>query len=72
MHQAYCRPIHLAYFDNKSNLPLLLLSEPNKPYADTGQKLPYKAYDAATDNAKNPLYKGIAPWTGLEGSGCSQ
>ncbi len=43
-----------------SGYPVSSGGEPNKPYADTGQKLPYKAYDAATDNAKNPLYKGIA------------
>ncbi|WP_111828319.1 phosphocholine-specific phospholipase C [Acinetobacter colistiniresistens] len=43
-----------------SGYPVSSGGEPNKPYADTGQKLPYKAYDRATDNAKNPLYKGIA------------
>ncbi|WP_447502213.1 alkaline phosphatase family protein, partial [Acinetobacter pittii] len=43
-----------------SGYPVASGGEPNKPYADTGQKLPYKAYDAATDNSKNPLYKGIA------------
>ncbi|WPG38673.1 phosphocholine-specific phospholipase C [Variovorax sp. EBFNA2] len=30
------------------------------PFSDTGQKLPFHAYDAASDNPGNPLYKGIA------------
>ncbi|PIF76836.1 phospholipase C [Variovorax sp. 54] len=31
-----------------------------EPFSDTGQKLPFHAYDAASDNPGNPLYKGIA------------
>ncbi|QOF79523.1 phosphocholine-specific phospholipase C [Variovorax sp. 38R] len=30
------------------------------PFTDTGQSTPYHAYDAASDNPGNPLYKGIA------------
>ncbi|MFP5471998.1 MAG: phosphocholine-specific phospholipase C [Gammaproteobacteria bacterium] len=33
---------------------------PNQPYSNSGQATPYRAYDPATDNAGNPLYKGIA------------
>lgn len=43
-----------------SGFPVSSGGAPGKPYASTGQALPYHAYDAATDNAKNPLYKGIA------------
>ncbi|KAF1067478.1 phosphocholine-specific phospholipase C [Variovorax sp.] len=43
-----------------SGYPVSSGGEPNKPYADTGQALPYKAYDRATDDAKSPLYKGVA------------
>ncbi len=43
-----------------SGYPVSSGGAPNSPYADTGQPLPYHAYDAATDNARNPLYKGVA------------
>ncbi len=43
-----------------SGYPVSSGGEPNKPYADTGQALPYHAYDHASDNAHNPLYKGVA------------
>jgi phospholipase C len=43
-----------------SGHPVSSGGEPNTPYADTGQPLPYKAYDRSTDDARNPLYKGIA------------
>lgn len=43
-----------------SGYPVSSGGAPNAPYAQTGQNLPYKAYDHATDNIKNPLYKGIA------------
>lgn len=43
-----------------SGYPVCSGGEPNKPYADSGQALPYRAYDHARDNAGNPLYKGIA------------
>nr|WP_315528846.1 phospholipase C, phosphocholine-specific [uncultured Achromobacter sp.] len=43
-----------------SGFPVSSGGEPGVPYANTGQALPYHAYDAATDNAHNPLYKGIA------------
>ncbi|MCD0502874.1 phosphocholine-specific phospholipase C [Bordetella petrii] len=43
-----------------SGFPVSSGGAPNSPYADTGQPLPYHAYDAATDNAGNPLYKGVA------------
>lgn len=43
-----------------SGYPVSSGGEPGVPYANTGQALPYKAYDPATDNAANPLYKGIA------------
>jgi len=43
-----------------SGFPVSSGGEPNAPYANTGQALPYHAYDPATDNAGNPLYKGIA------------
>ena len=33
---------------------------PNQPVFDSGQATPYHAYDPATDNPGNPLYKGIA------------
>jgi phospholipase C len=32
----------------------------DKPYSNSGQAVPYHAYDAASDNPGNPLYKGIA------------
>jgi len=43
-----------------SGYPVASGGSPGRPYADTGQALPYKAYDPATDNAANPLYKGVA------------
>jgi phospholipase C len=43
-----------------SGYPVSSGGAPGQPYTNTGQALPYHAYDAATDNAKNPLYKGIA------------
>ncbi|WP_342051583.1 MULTISPECIES: phosphocholine-specific phospholipase C [unclassified Cupriavidus] len=43
-----------------SGFPVSSGGSPNAPYANTGQALPYKAYDAATDNPGNPLYKGVA------------
>jgi len=43
-----------------SGYPVSSGGAPNSPYADTGQPLPYHAYDPATDNAGNPLYKGVA------------
>ena len=43
-----------------SGYPVCSGGSPNSPYADTGQPLPYHAYDPATDNAGNPLYKGVA------------
>ncbi|SAI65921.1 non-hemolytic phospholipase C [Bordetella ansorpii] len=43
-----------------SGFPVSSGGSPNSAYANSGQALPYKAYDAATDNPGNPLYKGIA------------
>jgi phospholipase C len=43
-----------------SGYPVSSGGEPNTPYANTGQPLPYRAYDRATDDAKSPLYKGVA------------
>ncbi|AQV95121.1 phospholipase C, phosphocholine-specific [Cupriavidus necator] len=43
-----------------SGFPVSSGGAPGAPYANTGQPLPYHAYDAATDNAGNPLYKGVA------------
>jgi phospholipase C len=43
-----------------SGYPVSSGGAPGKPYTSTGQALPYHAYDAATDNATNPLYKGVA------------
>ncbi|CAG2129467.1 Non-hemolytic phospholipase C [Cupriavidus campinensis] len=43
-----------------SGFPVSSGGSPGAPYTNTGQAVPYKAYDAATDNAANPLYKGIA------------
>jgi len=43
-----------------SGFPVASGGAPGAPYANTGQPLPYHAYDAATDNPGNPLYKGIA------------
>lgn len=43
-----------------SGYPVSSGGAPNSPYAQTGQPLPYKAYDQQIDNAKSPLYKGIA------------
>jgi len=43
-----------------SGFPVSSGGAPQSAYTNTGQALPYKAYDAATDNAANPLYKGIA------------
>ncbi|WP_062472605.1 phosphocholine-specific phospholipase C [Variovorax boronicumulans] len=34
--------------------------DPNAPYSDSGQAVPYHAYDPVSDNPGNPLYKGIA------------
>ena len=43
-----------------SGFPVSSGGAPNAPYTSTGQALPYHAYDAASDNAANPLYKGVA------------
>jgi phospholipase C len=43
-----------------SGFPVSSGGKPNTPYADTGQPLPYRAYDRTTDDAKSPLYKGVA------------
>jgi len=43
-----------------SPFPVSSGGKPNKPYSDTGQAVPYHAYDPASDNPGNPLYKGIA------------
>ncbi|MDT6961806.1 phospholipase C, phosphocholine-specific [Cupriavidus sp. SZY C1] len=43
-----------------SGFPVSSGGAPGAPYNNTGQALPYHAYNAATDNAANPLYKGIA------------
>ena len=43
-----------------SGYPVSSGGSPGKPYDLTAQTLPYKAYDAAKDNAGNPLYKGVA------------
>lgn len=43
-----------------SGFPVSSGGAPNSPYTATGQPLPYHAYDAATDNPGNPLYKGVA------------
>ena len=43
-----------------SGYPVSSGGAPGQPYTNTGQALPYHAYDAALDNANNPLYKGIA------------
>ncbi|RDK06047.1 phosphocholine-specific phospholipase C [Cupriavidus lacunae] len=43
-----------------SGFPVSSGGAPGAPYANTGQPLPYHAYDAATDNAGNALYKGVA------------
>lgn len=43
-----------------SGAPVSSGGAPNQPYTQTGQALPYRAYDANIDNAPNPLYKGIA------------
>jgi len=43
-----------------SGFPVSSGGAPGVPYTNTGQAVPYKAYDAATDNAANPLYKGVA------------
>lgn len=43
-----------------SGYPVSSGGAPNSPYNKAAQTLPYKAYDASTDNAQNPLYKGIA------------
>lgn len=42
-----------------SGYPVSSGSGPNSPYNNV-QTLPYKAYDPQTDNANNPLYKGVA------------
>ncbi len=43
-----------------SGYPVSSGGAPGSPYTNTGQALPYHAYNEATDNARNPLYKGIA------------
>ena len=43
-----------------SGYPVSSGGAPNSAYSNSGQALPYHAYDAATDNTNNPLYKGIA------------
>jgi len=43
-----------------SGFPVSSGGKPNTPYADTGQPLPYRAYDRTVDDAKSPLYKGVA------------
>jgi phospholipase C/cytochrome oxidase Cu insertion factor (SCO1/SenC/PrrC family) len=43
-----------------SGYPVSSGGAPGQPYTNTGQALPYHAYDAASDNVNNPLYKGIA------------
>ncbi|BDB26509.1 phospholipase C, phosphocholine-specific [Cupriavidus sp. P-10] len=43
-----------------SGFPVSSGGAPQSPYTSTGQALPYHAYDAASDNAANPLYKGVA------------
>ena len=43
-----------------SGFPVSSGGSPGNPYTNTGQALPYHAYDAASDNARNPLYKGVA------------
>jgi phospholipase C len=43
-----------------SGFPVSSGGAPGAPYANTGQALPYHAYDAASDNPHNPLYKGVA------------
>ncbi|GJG96950.1 phosphocholine-specific phospholipase C [Cupriavidus pauculus] len=43
-----------------SGFPVSSGGSPGVPYTNTGQAVPYHAYDAATDNAANPLYKGVA------------
>ncbi|AIJ49266.1 phospholipase C [Comamonas testosteroni TK102] len=43
-----------------SGFPVSSGGAPNAPYTNTGQALPYHAYDAASDDAANPLYKGVA------------
>jgi len=43
-----------------SGFPVSSGGSPGRPYGTPAQAVPYKAYDAATDNAANPLYKGIA------------
>ena len=43
-----------------SGYPVSSGGAPGKPYWQTGQALPYHAYDRATDDARAPLYKGIA------------
>lgn len=43
-----------------SGFPVCSGGSPGVPYANNGQAVPYHAYDAATDNANNPLYKGVA------------
>jgi len=43
-----------------SGYPVSSGGSPGNPYTETGQAVPYHAYDATKDNAGNPLYKGIA------------
>ncbi len=43
-----------------SPFPVSSGGAPNAPYSNSGQATPYHAYDPASDNPGNPLYKGIA------------
>lgn len=43
-----------------SGYPVFSSGSPGKPYTNTGQALPCRAYNPLIDNADNPLYKGIA------------
>ena len=43
-----------------SGFPVCSGGSPGAPYTNNGQTVPYHAYDATTDNANNPLYKGVA------------
>ena len=43
-----------------SGYPVSSGGAPGRPYYNSGQAVPYHAYDAASDNVNNPLYKGIA------------
>ena len=43
-----------------SGYPVASGGAPNSPYAQTGQAIPYTAYNEIANQVKNPLYKGIA------------